>query len=40
MTGVGDDALGRRVGGGGLHAEPDRRIILEPDREEPEGVDP
>lgn len=40
LTGVGVDALGRRVGGGRLHAEPGRRIVLGPDREESEGVDP
>ncbi|MCX5313041.1 hypothetical protein [Streptomyces sp. NBC_00154] len=43
LTGVGVDALGRRVDSGRLHAErdePGRRIILGPDREESEGVDP
>lgn len=43
LTGVGVDALGRRLDGGRLHAErdePGRRIILGPDREESEGVDP
>ncbi|WP_406427204.1 hypothetical protein OHA59_16315 [Streptomyces sp. NBC_01589] len=40
MTGVGVDALGRRVDGGRLRDEPGRRIILGPDREESEGVDP